>query len=204
MRRLAMLVLVLGAACTDGGDDGSSIQCDPGEGPVDVTLSTIELVAQDLTCLRRDTRWACTGECCHARPISSSMSVVACMSPCLALDETACASDSRCYVARGFPAFYRGAPDSFVGCFPRTTSSSSAGACAQRTADGCAYDGMCAGLYDSSSMFVECIDETLIAGSCTEVATCTTSPPSCTADRTPGVAGGCYTGACIPTDLCGP
>lgn len=204
MRRLVVLGLVLGivlvAACADSGDD-DPIPCGGGQGPLDVTFTSIDLVAQDLTCISRTTRVSCTGQCCIPRTTTSSMTV-ACTSPCLALDEAACASDEACYVARDFTAFYRGAPDSFVGCFPETTSSSSAGACAQRTADGCASDGLCAGLYDSSSQLVECIDEALLAGSCTGVATCTTSPPSCSADRTPGVAAGCYTGACIPTALC--
>jgi len=207
MRRLVVLVLVLVPACADlglGGGDDDSIRCGSGEGPLDIRSSSIDLVAEDLTCVLRESHFGCSGECCHPRLISSSMSPVACASPCLALDAASCASDSRCYVARDLTAFYSGAPDSFVGCYPRVRYSSSSGACAQRTADDCTADGMCEGLYDVSSKFVECIDAALTAGSCTEVATCTKSPPTCPADRTPGVAGGCYTGACIPTALCGP
>jgi hypothetical protein len=134
-----------------------------------------------------------------------SATPVACSSsPCLGLDETACAGHALCYVARDATKFYTGATDSFLGCFPTTMYSSSSLACAQRQAAECPYGGMCAGLYNMTAgeSFSECIDASQIAGSCSEVATCTTPPPACPADRTPGVANGCYTGACIPNALC--
>jgi len=43
MRRLAVLVIVLVAACADSGDD--SIPCGGGQGPLDVTFSHIDLVS---------------------------------------------------------------------------------------------------------------------------------------------------------------
>jgi hypothetical protein len=141
----------------------------------------------------------CTGECCMPEQISSTLTPTACDSPCLALDEAACTSDARCYVARDRTAFYTGAVE-FIGCFPATSMPSSL-SCGLRAADTCAYGGTCAGLYTQSG-FVECVDESQIAGTCTGAVTCTTTAPTCPGDRTPGVANGCYTGACIPNDLC--
>src|SRR5262245_61836607 len=190
-------------ACTQ--DDDWYPMCDHGEGPLMETFTAVSVSAKDLTCVRMVAVIGCDGECCHAHPISESTTPTACEGLCVALDEASCARDARCYVARDFAAFYRGAPDSFLGCFPNTFAWSS-DACELRNADGCASNGMCAGLYhrSSSDTFVECVGESVIAGSCTEVATCMKPPPSCSAGRTPGVAAGCYTGACIPNDLCAP
>jgi hypothetical protein len=202
---IAVVVAVAGSqlgACTSTDDDDDAYWCSGGGGPT-MPLSYVSFSVADLTCTRYDGQLACTGNCCRHTNITTMP--VACNGPCVTLDEISCASDAWCFVARDFTAFYTGAPDRFLGCFPKTPFSSRAG-CEERDVTTCAFDGRCAGLYHASSpaKFVECIDEAVIAGSCTEVATCMTRPPSCPADRTPGVAAGCYTGACIPNDLCAP
>ena len=178
--------------------------CNTGEGPGMSTVTHVRFSATNLTCTRHDTVWGCTGECCHIHLISES-EPVGCDDPCIARDEVSCASDARCWVARDFTAFYSGAGNGFLGCFPHTSVFSFT-SCELRSGDTCAFDGTCIGLYNhaASDAFVECVHETPIAGSCTEVATCSTPPPACPSDRTPGVAAGCFTGACIPNDLCAP
>jgi hypothetical protein len=200
MVRFVVLLLLVGACA----DEAVPWTCDPGEGPSMMTFSSIDLSGQDLTCVRHDEVVGCTGECCHAHPISSSATPVACASPCLAFDEASCAGDAECYVARDATAFYSGASDSFIGCFPITRFSFTSLPCAQRDAAECPYDGQCAGLYNMAAgeSFSECVAPSQIAGSCSAVPTCSPPPPTCPADRTPGVANGCYTGACIPNALC--
>jgi hypothetical protein len=204
---LAVVLVVAGSplgACTatDDTDDDDWHRC---EDPGTEMISLDSFSAADLTCTRTDGLVSCSGHCCHPQPTIITTMPVACDGPCVTLDETACASDARCFVARDFTAFYTGAPDHFLGCFPKTPFSTRAG-CEERDVHTCAFDGRCAGLYQPSpsATFVECIGDTVIAGSCTEVATCTEQPPRCPPDRTPGVAAGCYTGACIPNDLCAP
>ncbi|MEJ7602805.1 MAG: hypothetical protein WKG01_33265 [Kofleriaceae bacterium] len=52
--------------------------------------------------------------------------------------------------------------------------------------------------------FALCAPEGVDPGLCHEVATCERVAPACGTGRTPGVANGCYTGACIPDDVCEP
>jgi len=206
---IAVVLAVAGSslgACSTEDEDDDSYWCRSGAIPPG-KYTYVSFSGKDLSCARHDDLVTCPGggDCCQMPVINSTTQPVACDGPCVTLDETSCASAWQCYVARDVAAFYRGAPDSFLGCFPRTPSWTSH-ACEFRSADTCPSDGTCAGLYEqsSSATFVGCVDETLIAGSCTEVATCMKPPPSCPADRTPGVAAGCYTGACIPNDLCAP
>lgn len=202
---IAAVVAVAGSqlgACSSTDDDDDVYWCNGGE-DFDRPLSFVDFSAADLTCTHTSSQLACTGVCCH--PINITTVPVACDGPCITLDETSCANDARCFVARDFTAFYTSAPDRFLGCFPKALFLSRA-SCEERDVTTCASDGTCAGLYhrSPSAKFVECIDDTVIAGSCTEVATCMEQPPKCPVDRTPGVAAGCYTGACIPNDLCAP
>src|ERR1041384_2815594 len=203
---LAVVLVVAGSplvACT-ATDDDDWYPC--GEGPDTEMISFVSFSAADLTCTRTEGLLTHSSACVHSPPQGNIMTrPIACDGPCVTLDETACASNAQCFVARDFTAFYTGAPAGFLGCFPKTPFVSRAG-CEEGNATTCAFDGSCAGLYDRSPSptFVECIGDTVIAGSCTEVATCTEQPPTCPADRTPGVAAGCYTGACIPNDLCAP
>jgi len=47
-----------------------------------------------------------------------------------------------------------------------------------------------------------CIPEGSEPGTCTGSVVCDRIPPSCPTGPTPGITGGCYSGACIPLDLC--
>lgn len=202
MRALVVLLCVAGCV-DDGGADDDYPVCSAGEGPSHFTIKAISLNANDLTCTEFQSEWGCSGTCCHAQMLGGgSISPVPCTGTCVGLDETSCLQQD-CYVARDMAAFYVGAPDSFLGCYPDAEFSSTSKPCSERTAGECASDGACAGLYDATKKFVECVNEQLVAGSCSEPATCTTTAPTCPADRTPGVADGCYTRACIPNASCG-
>jgi hypothetical protein len=48
------------------------------------------------------------------------------------------------------------------------------------------------------------MDEGDLPGRCFEPVLCDEAPPNCPQNTTPGVESGCFTGACIPLDLCGP
>jgi hypothetical protein len=41
-------------------------------------------------------------------------------------------------------------------------------------------------------------------GDCTGMISCNSAPPTCPANTTPGISNGCYTGYCIPLNMCGP
>jgi hypothetical protein len=167
------------------------------------TFTFVTFEPPSLTCVSHSQLFGCTGTCCQPEKLSEQDTTVACDSSCLALDEAACTTSPQCYVARDVAAFYRSDAASFLGCFPQTTNATNS-PCAQRDANTCGTGGTCASLstHTSFDTFAECVDETLVAGSCTTVATCSTPPPSCPADHTAGVAAGCYTGSCIPNTLC--
>jgi hypothetical protein len=43
-----------------------------------------------------------------------------------------------------------------------------------------------------------------VPGRCWDPVACDAAPPACPTGTVPGIANGCYTQACIPTDLCEP
>ena len=145
---LAVVLVVAGSplvACT-ATDDDDWYPC--GEGPDTEMISFVSFSAADLTCTRTEGLLTHSSACVHSPPQGNIMTrPIACDGPCVTLDETACASNAQCFVARDFTAFYTGAPAGFLGCFPKTPFVSRAG-CEERNATTCAFDGSCAGLYD--------------------------------------------------------
>lgn len=122
-----------------------------------------------------------------------------CSSRCDFTDEASCVA-AGCNFSRVRDAYYRGAADSFLGCYesPFTTPDVP---CSSLSAPECTGTTRCTALV-SGGLFVECIDANQAAGSCTGTVTCSDAPPQCPMDRTPGIAAGCYTGSCIPNELC--
>jgi hypothetical protein len=53
-----------------------------------------------------------------------------------------------------------------------------------------------------SRTFAMCAPEGSAPGTCHGQVTCLRPPPACPAETTPGIASGCYTGTCIPIDVC--
>jgi hypothetical protein len=103
----------------------------------------------------------------------------------------------------------------FLGCFPIDQSSLSDLACADaRDGESCSQIGRCIAYHRSvvwnglepeiERPFAMCGPEGQAPGSCYGAVACDVVPPQCPAQTKPGIAGGCYTGICIPLDICGP
>ncbi|MGE3768884.1 MAG: hypothetical protein AB7L94_41920 [Kofleriaceae bacterium] len=142
-----------------------------------------------------------------------------CASPCIGLSESACMADSQCRVARSHDDYYSQwtGVDDYMGCYPLNTGPApDVERCEGLDAEQCAWQSDCTALYDGEpgqcnaftpeacigAAFRQCIPEARTdPGECTPAA-CRQVPPSCPSGTTPGVANSCYTGACIPTQLC--
>ncbi len=142
-----------------------------------------------------------------------------CSSPCVGLSESACLADDQCRVARSYNDYYApySTADDYMGCYPLNTGPApDVERCEGLDAEQCAWQSDCSALYDGApgqcnafapeqcigAQFKECITETRTeAGECVG-ASCRQAPPSCPSGTTPGVANGCYTGACIPFQFC--
>ena len=140
-----------------------------------------------------------------------------CNSPCVGMSESACMADSQCRVARSHSEYYSQSADDFMGCYPLDTGPApDVERCEGLDAEGCAWQSDCTALYEGTpgqcnafapeqcfgAQFQQCITESRTdPGECAP-ASCRQATPTCPTGSTPGVANGCYTGACIPNDFC--
>jgi hypothetical protein len=138
-----------------------------------------------------------------------------CGHSCEQLGESACAADPGCRVVKDASCtFTTPCETDFLGCFPTDTAADSTVACHGADAWECSRSAACTAIHSSSvcpagsaecpQPFELCVPEGTHPGSCTGAVTCDGLPPACPATTTPGISGGCYTGACIPRDLCSP
>ena len=136
-----------------------------------------------------------------------------CGSPCETLDEAACAASSECRVVRDARCAVAGScATEFVGCFPLDNVRNPNLDCfAARDGWTCSQSAACSALHDVSACstsgecfrpFALCVPEGKSPGRCFEQAACDAAPPGCPPNARPGVANGCYTGACIPVEHC--
>ena len=158
-----------------------------------------------------------SGQCdpaCGPCPLfAPEVSWPACDGRCESLGETDCAAEPGCRVIldaecsvglnclTNFIACYPidGAPDASVDCFTTDawTCSRSAGCTAYHSYTVCpAGDNSC------PRPFEMCTAEGRLPGRCWDQVACDAAAPDCPTGSTPGVANGCYSGACIPLDIC--
>ena len=197
MTRFLILVL-LGGGCilhTGSADD----QCS------DLEPAPVQLVDPvTLFCQSFSTGPRCPcGVACPAIAAVPIPSWGACDSACSALDETACAASTDCRVALDWAKHFTTGND-FLGCFPLDTNRTTL-SCGSLDAQACSTSAGCSALYEvanGDTRFKECIPEGQQPGSCTEAASCDRAAPTCPTNTMPGVANGCYTGACIPDQFC--
>ena len=138
-----------------------------------------------------------------------------CGSPCESLDESACALSAECRVAKDIRCAVDGTClTDFMGCFPIDggadptvdclsvtdgwTCSRSAQCTAFHRNDPCPDDGQC------PREFTLCMPEGASPGRCFDPVACDALPPPCPIGTAAGVTGLCYSGACIPDELCEP
>lgn len=137
----------------------------------------------------------------------------ACASACQDRAETACEATAGCRVVRDAWCLADGAtcPTTFAGCFPTDTQTSSIDCFAAEDGDTCSRDARCTAWHETNNarltqdlaqQFAVCAPAGVDPGRCEGVVTCRAAAPVCGVDRVPGIADGCYTGACLPASLC--
>ena len=137
-----------------------------------------------------------------------------CGGTCDALDETACSANAGCRVVKDIRCSIEGnCLTDFLGCFPTDQFVDASVACAEAP-DGqtCSRNPACTAFHREGSAlrtspqqlreFVLCMTEGSAPGRCFDQAACDALPPPCPPDSRPGVIDGCWSGACIPVELC--
>jgi hypothetical protein len=215
MRYLVSLamILVLASGCTlvfDDGGGGDDI-CLLAEA---ASLPAPQRNPDTLTC--ESFGGGCSPECgpCPAVDLAPSTSWGFCGSACEALSETACAADAGCRMVKDAACAVAGTcATDFVGCFPVDQlarpdvdcfAARDGFTCSQSAACTAYHRGVWNGLEPVvTRTFATCAPEGKALGNCYAPVTCDRAAPLCPTQMMPGIAGGCYTGACIPIDVCG-
>ncbi|HEY4180239.1 MAG TPA: hypothetical protein VGM90_25525 [Kofleriaceae bacterium] len=214
------------------GDDTTGDDQPPPCGGV-TTTPLIRLVnPETLACQDFSGGDPCAGSC---GPCSGATSAIppwgSCLSECIGMSESACASDPACYVAKESNKYYGNGGvdpqhrvDDFLGCYPVSTGGvADTVSCNFLDALSCTSDNGCTAIYDApygtgcgglktvtpeqcpGAEFVACVNEGVQdPGVCTNgTVSCNSSPPLCPQNQSPGIVNGCWSGACIPQQYCG-
>jgi len=158
----------------------------------------------------------CVPECGPCPALAADLAPIpswgACGSACEALSEGECEKDAGCRVVKDAACAVSGTcTTDFLGCFPTDQFSDPATDCfAARDGSTCSRSAGCTAYHRSPSgleppvsrSFAMCAPEGVDPGSCYDLVVCDRAAPACPDQTMPGVAGGCYTGACIPSDIC--
>ena len=223
--RLACLVfaasLSTGCSLFFTGDDGDDV-CGLAEADTaqPASLPTPLRDPGDLTC-ESFGGGGCNAECgpcaevAAIAPIPPIPSWNTCFHSCEQLGESACAADPSCRVVKDASCTFEVPCETdFLGCFPIDMSPDLSVACHGADAWDCSRSSACtaihshsvcpAGTIDCPRPFELCVPEGTSPGTCRGAVTCDRVTPSCPTGTTPGISGGCYTGACIPLGLCPP
>jgi hypothetical protein len=223
MRHLAPLaaILVLASGCMLVFDDGGS---SPGDDGGDDDCVFPEPSPPALSLLNPDTLlcelWGGGGPCdprcgpCPAVALSTPPpSWGSCGSQCESLSEAACAESPFCRVVKDAAcAISGGCTTDYLGCFPTDQFTEPTIDCFMaRDGQTCSRSAACTAFHRGAGIdprdartFAMCAPEGEAPGTCFGEVVCARPPPGCPPDRRPGVAGGCYTGTCIPVDVCEP
>ena len=217
MRYLASLTmfLVLTSGCAlvfDDGDDGGDDVCLAGAEPA--SLPAPQRDPDTLTC--QSFGGGCVPECgpCPAIALAPVPSWGFCGSTCESLSEIDCAANTGCRVIKDAACAVAGTcATDFVGCFPTDQFTDPAVDCfAARDGFSCSRSAACTAYHRAPQAlepqavrtFAMCAPEGQTPGTCYGRVVCLRPPPACPAQTVPGVANGCYTGTCIPLDVCEP
>lgn len=210
MRYLALFAMVLGltSGCALVFDDrnDSCLLAEPAIAPA------TQLNPETLEC--ESFGDGCRPECgpCPELDTAPSPTWGFCGGPCHGLSEAACTSDTRCRVVKDAQCAVSGdCATDFAGCFPVDQQSLADVACSDaRDGETCSKIARCIAYHRSAvepisdRPFAMCGPQGQAPGSCYGAVACDAVPPRCPAQTRPGIAGGCYTGLCIPLDICGP
>jgi hypothetical protein len=137
-----------------------------------------------------------------------------CSTACDALDEATCALQAECRVVRDVRCAVDGTCETdFMGCFPTDRLPDPAVDCLRAT-DGetCSRSAECTAFHCNERCpdppcprpFALCMPEGAAPGRCFDPVACRALPPPCPSGTVPGVVDLCFSGACIPNDLCEP
>lgn len=227
MRLLAPLatILMLASGCMLVFDDSGSSPGDDG-GDDDCVFPQPEPSPPALLLLNPDTliceAWGggfpCDPRCgpCPAVALSTPPpSWGFCHGQCEGLPEPACAESPGCRVVKdAWCAVYGYCLNDYVGCFPTDQATDPSIDCfAARDGQTCSRNAGCTAFHrvfggdpspPGARTFAMCAPEGDWPGNCFGEVVCARPPPGCPPDRKPGVANGCYTGTCIPVDVCEP
>jgi hypothetical protein len=137
-----------------------------------------------------------------------------CQSTCESRTAAACAAAPECRVIRDVRCAIDGTCETdFMMCVALDMAPDPSLACnEQRDGWACSRNPSCSALHErlpcpingpcDRSPFVMCVNEETSPGRCFDPVICAALPPACPAGTQPGVANGCYTGACIPNEFC--
>lgn len=211
MRSLSTLLLVTGAsACILYADDRNI--CPPA---AELAIAPAPVRNPD-SLLCQDAGPICDpscGPCPAVAELAPEVSWGMCGSPCEQLGEAACAQNLSCRVVKHGSCLVSGTClDDYIGCFPTDNNVDMSIDCRSAT-DGetCSRSSNCTALHEfepcpfdaeCAKPFAMCIPEGTNPGKCHDMAVCRSLPPPCPSGTTPGVANGCWTGACIPNEIC--
>ncbi|MGN6109420.1 MAG: hypothetical protein ACTHU0_30210 [Kofleriaceae bacterium] len=217
MRSLLWLVALslAGSGCVlvfDGDDGGDDTMCG-GEGP---PIASLELRDPgDLVC--RAFGQPCDSRCGPCPAATADLAPIptwgVCGSTCEGLAENECARSPECRVIKDAACgLTHTCLVDFLGCFPVDTATEPNVNCfAARDGWSCSRSSACTAFHRNDASgpndpreFAMCAPEGRSPGLCAGPVLCDGPAPSCPAGTTPGIADNCYTGACIPLDLCPP
>ncbi|MBA3452801.1 MAG: hypothetical protein H0T42_06910 [Deltaproteobacteria bacterium] len=223
--RLAYLLVAVslstGCALFFTGDDGDDV-CALAEGtePSKVARSQPAPLRDpgDLTCDSFDTL-PCNSDCgpcpgiAGVAPIPPIPSWNTCGHSCEPLGESACAANPSCRVVKDASCtFESNCLTDFLGCFPIDTIPDATVSCHGADSWDCSRSAACTAIHSQTVCspdslncprpFELCVPEGTHPGACTGPVSCRQLAPTCPTGTTPGIWAGCYSGACIPSDLC--
>jgi hypothetical protein len=208
MRWLALLACVPGCVYFASDDDGGG-QC------LDRTAHLEPAPQRNPDTLQCQSIGTGCDPACGPCPLADSPDVTwpVCNGACEGLGEGACAADPNCRVildaacSIGLTCL-----TNYIGCYPTDTAVDISVDCFTADAWTCSRSNACTAYHSYASCpandescarpFELCTREGTLPGRCWDQVTCRAIGPDCPMGKTPGVSNGCWTGACIPLDLC--